>query len=73
MRTLLLAAAISAALVIPVVTYREPTAPLATVESQVEELDPVLDMASRGCTPTIQHLEDGLSMIRLCSGTNAPE
>jgi hypothetical protein len=67
MRTTLLIAAVIAALVIPIVAYREAPVPLATVEQGVRELDPVLDMVSNECTPTLQHLEDGLTLIRLCA------
>jgi hypothetical protein len=69
MRTVLLAAAITAALVIPVVAYREPPVPLAT---QLDEqalsidMDPVLDMAANGCQPTTQEVEGGATLIRLC-------
>jgi len=65
MRTILLAAAVIAALVIPVVAYREPPVPLATTELQ-EEIDPVLDMAANGCEPSVQRVGDGWSLVRLC-------
>lgn len=67
MRTILLAAAITAALVLPVVTYREPPVPLAMVaEEQLPDMDPVLDMAANGCEPTLQEIEGGATLIRLC-------
>lgn len=65
MRTILLAAAVTAALVIPVLAYREPPVPLATLEPP-ETADPALVVA-RECNPTVQHLEDGWSLVRLCS------
>jgi hypothetical protein len=67
MRTVFITAAIMAALVIPVVAYREAPVPQVTADEQAGELDPVLDMVSRECTPTLQHLEDGLTLIRLCA------
>jgi hypothetical protein len=67
MRTILIAAAITAALVIPVVAYQPAPVPLVTAEKEAGELDPVLDMVSNGCTPALQHLEDGLTLIRLCA------
>ena len=70
MRTILLAAAITAALVIPVVTYREPPAPRATAtEVAAHDLDVVLDMAANGCEPTMQPVEGGATLIRLCPQT----
>ena len=66
MRTMLLAAATTAALVLPIVTYREPPVPMATaLDVQPQDLDPVLDMAASGCQPTFQALEGG-TLIRLC-------
>ena len=64
MRTLLLAAAITTALVIPIVTYRPLPAPLATAEPA--EVDPVFDMVARGCMPTVQEIEPDVTLVRLC-------
>ena len=67
MRTMLLAAAITAALALPVVLYRSPPAPLATAsESDAAALDAVLEMAANGCEPSLQPIEGGGTMIRLC-------
>ncbi len=66
MRTILLVAAISAALAIPIVSYREPPVPLATTEQQ-DEIDPVVEMAASGCKPIVQHVDDDWSLVRLCA------
>lgn len=67
MRTTLLAAALVAALVIPVVAYREPPVPLATApEVDAIDVDPVLEMAASGCEPSLQPVEGGGTLIRLC-------
>lgn len=70
MRTTLLVAAVIAALVLPVVTYQAPPAPRAT-EPQVDapDFDVVLDMAANGCEPTMQPVEGGATLIRLCPQT----
>ena len=67
MRTSLLAAAIAAALVLPVVAWREPPVPLATeLDAQPQDLDPVLEMVANGCRPSIRSIDDGLALIQLC-------
>lgn len=67
MRTTLLAAALITALVLPVVLYREPPVPLDTAaEVGAVDFDPVLEMAANGCEPTMQPVEGGATLIRLC-------
>ena len=70
MRTTLLVAAVLAALVLPVVTYQTPPVPRATAsEVAGPDIDVVLDMAVNECEPTMQPVEGGATLIRLCPQT----
>ena len=70
MRTTLLVAAVIAALALPVVTYQAPPVP-RTIATEVAapDLDVVLEMAASGCEPTMQAVEGGATLIRLCPQT----
>ena len=67
MRTTLLAAAITAALVLPVVLDRAAPVPLDTApEVDTPDVDAVIEMAANGCEPSLQPVEGGGTLIRLC-------
>ena len=67
MRTALLAAAITAALALPVVLYREAPVPLEIAPAvDAPDMDVVLEMAADGCEPSLQPVEGGATLIRLC-------
>jgi hypothetical protein len=67
MRTMLLTAAITAALALPVVLYRSPPVPLATApQVDAPDLDIAIEMAANGCEPSLQPVEGGGTLIRLC-------
>jgi hypothetical protein len=73
MRTTLLVAAVIAALVVPVVTYREPPTPRATrLDAPTDDIDPIIDMVALGCSPTLQEIEDGVTLVRLCPQPRFP-
>ena len=64
---MLLAVAITAALVLPIVLDRPPPVPLE-IAPEVDEpnMDVVLEMAANGCEPSLQPVEGGATLIRLC-------
>ena len=67
MRVTLLAAAAAAALVLPVVLDRPPPVPLDTAsEVAAPDIDAVIEMAANGCEPSLQPVEGGGTLIRLC-------